>query len=64
MAGKDRERVVGQVITVSVETMKLVTAFPPLDEGKPGPASPKSEVYTQAYLDAAHIYLAEDPPAE
>ena len=56
-------RLVGQVITVSVETMKLVAALPPLDDGKPVSGKSKSEGYTQADLDAAHIYAAEDPPA-
>lgn len=47
-------RLIGQVVTVSVETMKLVRALPPLEtgDGKPG--------YTQADLDAAHVYVAEE----
>lgn len=47
-------RLIGQVVTVSVETMKLVRALPPLETGaaKPG--------YTQADLDAAHVYVAEE----
>jgi predicted helicase len=47
-------RLVGQVVTVSVETMKLVAALPPLGDGLP------AKGYTQAELDAAHIYVAED----
>ena len=57
-------RLVGQVVTVSVETMKLVSSLPPLDEAKPGPAKTKSEGYTQADLDAAHVYVAEDAPSD
>jgi hypothetical protein len=51
-------RLVGQVVPVSVETMKIVGSLPPLGEG-----APKTE-YTQADLDAAHIYVAEDKPAD
>lgn len=50
-------RLVGQVITVSVETMKLVNALPPLGGDN------ESKGYTQADLDAAHIYVGEDKPA-
>ena len=58
-------RLVGQVITVSVETMKLVTSLPPLDDGKViGKPAPEEAGYTQAQLDAAHIYVAEGPPAD
>ena len=58
-------RLVGQVITVSVETMRLVAALPPLDDAKPAPAKAKSDdAYTQADLDAGHIYAKEDPPKE
>ncbi len=46
-------RLVGQVVTVSVETMRLVSALPPLGDGAPGAA------YTQADLDAAHVYVAD-----
>jgi hypothetical protein len=58
-------RLVGQVINVSVETMKLVNALPPLDDAKPAQPkkNPPSEVYTQADLDAAHIYVSEDRPS-
>ena len=52
-------RLVGQVISVSVETMKLVDALPPIEDGKP----PLPAEYTQADLDAGHIYVAEDGPA-
>ena len=45
-------RLVGQVVAVSVETMKLVKALPPLE--------PPAAGYTQADLAAAHIYVAED----
>ena len=57
-------RLVGQVVTVSVETMKLVAALPALDEG--GAAAKPAEVagYTQAELDAAHVYVEEAPPAD
>jgi hypothetical protein len=51
-------RLIGQVITVSVETMKLVQSLPPLGDGAPVAG------YTQADLDAAHTYVAEDKPAE
>ncbi len=51
-------RLVGQVITVSVETMKLVSSLPPLGDGAPVTG------YTQADLDAAHIYVAEDQQPE
>lgn len=51
-------RLIGQVITVSVETMKLVQSLPPLGGGAPFTG------YTQADLDAAHIYVAEDKPSE
>jgi predicted helicase len=47
-------RLIGQVVTVSVETMKLVQSLPPLTDGG----------YTQADLDSAHIYVAEDKPAD
>lgn len=47
-------RLIGQVVTVSVGTMELVQGLPALGAGAPG--------YTQAELDAAHIYVAEDPP--
>lgn len=50
-------RLIGQVVTVSVETMKLVQTMPGLGDGI-------STAYTQADLDAAHIYVAEDKPAE
>lgn len=46
-------RLVGQVVTVSVETMRIVRSLPVLEEG-----------YTQADLDAGHIYAKEDPPKE
>lgn len=48
-------RLVGQVVTVSVETMRIVNALPPLGDGAP------PEAYTQADLDAAHVYVAEKP---
>ena len=51
-------RLIGQVVTVSVETMKLVRSLPAFD------ASPSARGYTQAELDAAHIYVAEDAPAD
>ena len=58
-------RLVGQVITVSVETMKIVSSLPSVEEAKPVRAKPKDEGYTQADLDAGHIYLAEEaPPVE
>jgi predicted helicase len=47
-------RLIGQVITVSVETMKLIASLPPLGNGAAAAG------YTQAALDAAHIYVAED----
>ncbi len=49
-------RLIGQVITVSVETVKLVNSLPPLGDGLPAVG------YTQADLDAAHTYVAEDEP--
>ena len=45
-------RLVGQVVAVSVETMKLVKALPPLE--------PPAAGYTQAELAAAQSYVAED----
>ncbi len=51
-------RLVGQVVTVSVETMKLVRSLPDLGLGSSG------DGYTQADLDAAHIYVAEDKVAD
>ncbi len=58
-------RLIGQVITVSVETMKIVAALPPVDEAKPARSKPKDESYSQADLDAGHIYVAEEAaPAE
>jgi predicted helicase len=47
-------RLIGQVVTVSVETMKLVRALPVFDD------SPVARGCTQAELDAAHVYVAED----
>ncbi|MBI2515605.1 MAG: N-6 DNA methylase [Opitutae bacterium] len=47
-------RLIGQVVTVSVETMKLVESLPPFGDGK------EARGYTQADLDAAHVYVAED----
>jgi predicted helicase len=49
-------RLIGQVVTVSVETMKLVRALPALEV-----AASSGVTYTQADLDAAHIYVAEEP---
>lgn len=45
-------RLVGQVVTVSVETMKLVKALPPLEPPVAG--------YTQAEMDAAHVYTVDE----
>jgi hypothetical protein len=64
--GDDEEyivRLVGQVVTVSVETMKLVVALPSLDELPVPPAAraPEPAGYTRADLDAGHIYAREDP---
>ena len=50
-------RLIGQVITVSVETMKLVTALPALGDGKPAAG------YTQADVDAMHHYVVDEKPA-
>ncbi|MBI2815184.1 MAG: N-6 DNA methylase [Opitutae bacterium] len=50
-------RLIGQVVTVSVETMKLVAALPTLGDGK------SSAGYTQAEMDAAHHYTVEEKPA-
>ncbi|HVS51778.1 MAG TPA: type ISP restriction/modification enzyme [Opitutaceae bacterium] len=60
-------RLVGQVVTVSVETMKLVAVLPPLAEAAAAPR-PAGTVrppagFAQAELDAAHIYVAESAPA-
>jgi len=57
-------RLVGQVVTVSVETMKLVSALPALEE-KPAvvqaaPAVEPKPYPTQAEIDAAHIYVKEE----
>jgi predicted helicase len=59
-------RLIGQVVTVSVETMKIVMALPVL-EGAPPRSPAEIEVAardypTQADLDAGHIYVKEDPP--
>jgi predicted helicase len=51
-------RLVGQVVTVSVETMNIVKVLPALESDVRQPGSLPRE-YTQADLDAAHIYLAE-----
>lgn len=51
-------RLIGQVVTVSVETMKLVAALPALDNAKPVAG------YTQADMDAAHHYTVEERPAD
>ncbi len=51
-------RLVGQVVTVSVETMKLVQSLPTLGDGIPAAG------YTQADLDSAHIYVGEDMPED
>ncbi len=45
-------RLVGQVVTVSVETMKFVKALPPLE--------PPAAGYTQAEMDAAHVYTVDE----
>ena len=47
-------RLVGQVVAVSVETVKLVGALPPLGEAR------KTEGYTQAEADAAHVYTVDE----
>ena len=65
--GDDEEyvvRLVGQAVTVSVETMKLIAALPPLGDSPVPSAAPASAPagYTQADLDAGHIYAKEDPP--
>jgi predicted helicase len=55
-------RLVGQVVAVSVETMKLVAALPALEEATAagGEKAAAGENYpTQADLDAAHVYVAE-----
>ncbi len=54
-------RLVGQVVTVSVETMKITGALPSLDAAKPGGPESKEGGYSQAELDAAHVYVAEKP---
>ncbi len=51
-------RLVGQVVTVSVETMKLVQSLPTLGDGAPAVG------YTQAEMDAAHHDTVEEKPAE
>jgi hypothetical protein len=55
-------RLVGQVVTVSVETMRIVAELPSLGDVKA--AKPVTQEYvTQSQLDAGHIYFAnEDPP--
>ena len=60
--GDDEEyivRLVGQVVTVSVETMKIVRALPEFETVAPGRAKSGVEYPTQADLDAAHIYVAD-----
>ncbi|MBI5772022.1 MAG: N-6 DNA methylase [Verrucomicrobia bacterium] len=60
-------RLIGQVVTVSVETMKLVHSLPAFDEAKaarPAKTTPDDAGYTQADLDAGHIYVAEDAPID
>jgi len=44
---------IGQVVTVSVETMKIVAQLPALLEAA-------SAGYTQAEADAAHHYTVEE----
>ncbi|HWA87923.1 MAG TPA: hypothetical protein VG710_16960 [Opitutus sp.] len=51
-------RLIGQVVTVSVETMKVVAVLPEL--GDAGTAA-TGRGYTQAELDAAHTYIEEEP---
>jgi len=48
-------RLVGQVVAVSVETVKLVGALPTLS------VEPVAKGYTQAEVDAAHHYTVEEP---
>jgi predicted helicase len=65
-------RLVGQVVAVSIETVKLVRSLGKLplpgqlpDSLQPKPAPQLERGYTQAELDAAHVYFAkEDPPKE
>ncbi|MGH7945640.1 MAG: type ISP restriction/modification enzyme [Opitutaceae bacterium] len=56
-------RLVGHVITVGVETMKIVQALPALEADEPKTGISAGDYATQAELDAAHVYLAEDNPA-
>lgn len=51
-------RLVGQVVTVSVETMKLVASLPPLDDAKPAAG------YSQADVDAMHHYVVDETPVK
>ncbi|MDO8541999.1 MAG: type ISP restriction/modification enzyme [Opitutaceae bacterium] len=57
-------RLIGQVITVSVETMKVVAALPALDPAANATERGTAPVYTQADLDAAHIYAKEEPATD
>jgi predicted helicase len=65
-------RLVGQVVTVSVETVKLVHDLGKLPlagqlptQVSPKPANQPERGYAQAELDAAHVYFAnEDPPKD
>jgi predicted helicase len=50
-------RLVGQVIAVSIETMKIVNALPSIEGGA------SAAGYTQAELDAKHVYAEEQPTA-
>lgn len=52
-------RLIGQVVTVSVETMKLVAALPELGGGTVLSAG---DYVTQAEADAAHHYMVEEVP--
>ncbi len=57
-------RLIGGVITVSVETMKVVSALPALEPAENATERGASPVYTQADLDAAHIYAKEEPATD
>jgi len=52
-------RLVGQVVAVSIETVKLVAALPALE----GRITPQPDGFTQADLDAAHVCVAEEGAA-
>jgi predicted helicase len=57
-------RLVGQVVAVSIETMKVIAGLPALDAGSPvvNASAVPAEYPMQSELDAAHVYFAKEEP--